>query len=125
MILVLSLRAGLAKQLSVSDMLCFPSGSLVMNSPASAGDAGLIPGSERCPGEGNDNPLQYPCLGNPMNREAWWATVHNKKKKPAKVICFQGFGEFQYKNWCCVLASNPEQPPSALRQPWWEVVLRT
>ena len=37
---------------------------------------GSIPGSERSPGKGNDNPLQYSCLGNPMDRGAWQATVH-------------------------------------------------
>ena len=42
---------------------------------ASAEDVALIPGSERSPGKGNGNPLQYSCLGNPMYREAWWATV--------------------------------------------------
>ena len=41
-----------------------------------AGDLGLIPGSRRSPGEGNGNPLQYSCLENPMDRGAWWATVH-------------------------------------------------
>ena len=35
-----------------------------------------IPGSRRSPGEGNGNPLQYPCLGNPMDRGAWWAIDH-------------------------------------------------
>ena len=40
------------------------------------GDAGLIPGLGRSLGEGNGNPLQYSCLGNPMDREAWRATVH-------------------------------------------------
>ena len=44
--------------------------------PASAGDVGLIPGSERSPGEENGNSLQYSCLGNPRERRAWWATVH-------------------------------------------------
>ena len=39
-------------------------------------DLGLIPGSGRSPGEGNGNPLQYSCLGNPMDRGAWWATAH-------------------------------------------------
>ena len=39
-------------------------------------DAGLNPGSERSPGEGNGNPLQYSCLGNPMDRGASWATAH-------------------------------------------------
>ena len=37
---------------------------------------GLIPGSGRVPGEGHGNPLQYSCLGNPMDRGTWWATVH-------------------------------------------------
>ena len=41
-----------------------------------AGDAGLIPGSGRSPREGNGNPLQYSCLGNPMNIGAWWVIVH-------------------------------------------------
>ena len=44
-------------------------------SACNPGDQGLIPGSERSPGEGNGNPLQYSCLENPMDREAWWATV--------------------------------------------------
>ena len=41
-----------------------------------AGDSGLIPGSGRSPGRGNGSPLRYPCLGNFMDRGAWWATVH-------------------------------------------------
>ena len=52
---------------------------MVKNPPANAGDsgdAGLIPGSGRFPGGGNGNPLQYSCLGNPMGRGAWWATIH-------------------------------------------------
>ena len=50
---------------------------VVKNSPASGdiGDMGVIPGSGRSPGGGRDNPLQYPCLENPMDRGAWWATV--------------------------------------------------
>ena len=43
--------------------------------PVNAGDSGLTPGSGRLPGEGNGNPLQYSCLVNAMDREAWWATV--------------------------------------------------
>ena len=39
-------------------------------------DPGFIPGSRRSPGKGNGNPLQYSCLENPMDRGAWWATVH-------------------------------------------------
>ena len=46
------------------------------NPPANAGEVGSIPGLGRSPGEGNGNPLQYSCLGNPMDRGAWQATVH-------------------------------------------------
>ena len=46
-----------------------------------AGDSGSIPGSERSPGEGNGNPLQYSCLENSMERGAWWATVHEVSQK--------------------------------------------
>ena len=41
---------------------------------------GLIPGSGRSPGVGNDNPVQYSCLGNSMDRATWWATVHGVAK---------------------------------------------
>ena len=50
----------------------FSGGSVVKNPPASSEDVGLIPGSGRSPGEGNGNPLQHSCLGNPMDRGAWW-----------------------------------------------------
>ena len=59
----------------------FPGGSVVKNPPANAGDVGSIPGSERPPGEGNGNPLQYSCMGNPMDRGAWWAVVHGVAKE--------------------------------------------
>ena len=55
--------------------MSFPSGSVIMNLPASARDAGLISGSGRSPGRENGNPLQYSRLGNPMDRGAWWAKV--------------------------------------------------
>ena len=61
----------------------FPGGSVVKNPPANAGDirnVGSIPGLGRFPGGGNGNPLQYSCLGNPMDRGAWWATVHETAK---------------------------------------------
>ena len=45
------------------------------------GNVSSIPGSERSPGEANGNPLQYSCLENPMNREAWQATVHGVAKE--------------------------------------------
>ena len=59
----------------------FPGGSVVKNLPASAGHLGLIPGLGRSPGEGQDNPLQYSCLENSMDRGAWWATVHRVPKE--------------------------------------------
>ena len=57
---------------------------VVKNLPISAEDArnvSLIPGSERSPGGGNGNSLQYSCLGNSMDRGAWWATVHGVTKE--------------------------------------------
>ena len=48
---------------------------MVKNPPAKAGVMDLIPGSGRSPEEENGYPLQYSCLGNPMDRTAWWATV--------------------------------------------------
>ena len=58
-----------------------PGGSAGKNPPASAGDTGSISGSGRCLAEGNGNSLQYSCLGNPMDRGAWWATIHRIPKK--------------------------------------------
>ena len=55
--------------------MSFPGVSMVNNPPAKAGDSSSIPGSGRSSGEENGNPLQYSCLENPMDREAWWATV--------------------------------------------------
>ena len=49
-------------------------------SARNAGTPGWIPGSEKSPAEGNGNPLQYSCLGNPMDRGSWWATVHGVAK---------------------------------------------
>ena len=61
----------------------FPSGSAGKESTWNSGDTGnggSIPGSGRSPEEGNGNPLQYSCLGDPMDREAWQATVHGVAK---------------------------------------------
>ena len=54
----------------------FPDGSVVKNPPADPGDMGSVPGLGRSPGKGNGKPLQNACLGNPMDRGAWQATVH-------------------------------------------------
>ena len=62
----------------------FPGGSVVKKLSANAGDTRSIPGSRRSSGEGNGNPLQYACLGNPMDRAAWWAAVHGVTKESDK-----------------------------------------
>ena len=54
---------------------------MVKNLLANTGDAGSIPGSGRAPGEENGNLLQYSCLGKPMDRGAWQATVHGVAKE--------------------------------------------
>ena len=59
----------------------FPGGTVVKNLLANAGDTGSIPESGRSPGEGNGDPLQYSCLGNPRDREAWQATIHGVVKE--------------------------------------------
>ena len=56
-------------------------GSVVKNPLANAGDTGSIPGLGRSPGEGNGNPFQSSCLGNPMDRGAWWVIDHGITKE--------------------------------------------
>ena len=58
----------------------FPCGSDGKESACIAEDPGFDPWVGRSPGEGNGNPLQYSCLGNPMDRGSWWATVHEVAK---------------------------------------------
>ena len=63
----------------------FPGGSDSKESACNAGDLGLIPGLGRSPGEGNGNPLQYSGLENPMDRDAWKATVHGVTKSQTQL----------------------------------------
>ena len=68
----------------------FPGGSVVKNPPTNVGDirdAGSILGAGRFPGEGNGNPLQDSCLVNPVDRGAWWATVHGVAKESDTTFC--------------------------------------
>ena len=60
----------------------------------SAGDPGPFPESERSPGEGNGNPLQYSSLGNPMDRGAWWATAHGVTKSRTRLSGFTFFNQW-------------------------------
>ena len=68
---------------------------VVKNMPANSEDvrdAGSISGSGRSPGEGRDNPLQYFCLENPMDKEAWWTTVHgvSQSQTQLKQLSYMG-----------------------------------
>ena len=63
----------------------FPGGSDGRESACNARDPGLIPGPTRYPGEGNGNPLQYPCLEKSMDRRAWWAAVHGTAKRQTRL----------------------------------------
>ena len=63
-----------------------------------AGDMGSVPGSGRSPREGNSNPLQFSCLGNIMDRGAWWAIIHGTVHGVAKELdttCFPGNSEYK------------------------------
>ena len=65
--------------------MCTNRWNVVKNPPANARDMGSIPGSGRASGEGNGNPLQYSCLGNPMDRGAWQAIVHGVTKSQTQL----------------------------------------
>ena len=60
----------------INNLKGFPGSQMVKN----LGDLGSFPGLGQSPGEGNGNPLQYSCLGNPMDRETWWAIPHGVAK---------------------------------------------
>ena len=64
---------------------CFPGGSEVKNPLSNAGAVSWIPGLGRCPGKGSGNLLQYFCLGNPMDRGVWQATVHGVTKSQTQL----------------------------------------
>ena len=70
----------------------FPCGPVVKNPSANAGDTGSIPGSGRSLRGGNGNPLQHSCLGNPTDREAWWATAHVVAKSRTQLASLQKGG---------------------------------
>ena len=60
--------------------MVFPGGSVGKESACIAVDLGSVPGSGRSPGEGNGNSIQYSCMENSTDREAWWAIVHGVTK---------------------------------------------
>ena len=72
---------------------------LIVNNPrANAGvrDAGSIPGSGRSPGGVHDNPVQYPCLENPMDRGVWWATFHSVAENWTQLECLSMHAPYFY-----------------------------
>ena len=81
---------------------------MVKKPPANAGDAGLIPGLGRSPGEGNGNPLQYSCLGNPKDRGAWWAAVHGVSKESATAQCLNSSSGIDYHAGVGIALCCPE-----------------
>ena len=68
-----------------NDTRSFPGGSVVKNLPANVREMGSIPGLGRSPGGGHGNPFQYSCLGNPMDRGDWWATVPGVTKSRTRL----------------------------------------
>ena len=80
---------GISKEILLIISLCiklgFPCSSVSKKSACSVGDTSLNPELGRSPGEGNGNPLQYPCLENLMDSGAWWAAVHGVAKSRARL----------------------------------------
>ena len=85
----------------------FPSGSDHKESACNAGDPSLILGSGRSPGEGNGKSLQYSCLGNPMDRGAWWATVLGVAKSWAWLSDWKTVTKYVHE-------STPFWPPNSI-----------
>ena len=73
------------KFINLFGSMVFSGGSVDIESACNARDLGSIPGWGRSPGEGNDNPLQYPCMENSMAREAWQAIVHGVTKSQTRL----------------------------------------
>ena len=83
---------------------------MVKNLPANEGDTGdVIPQSRRSPGVGSGNPLQWSCLGNPMDREAWWATVHGVAKSQTRLSTYAQKKKKKKKNPALPLISSPDR----------------
>ena len=88
---------------------CFPGASLVKNPPTNTGNAGSVLGLRRSRGEGNSNPLQYSCLGNPVDRGAWQATTHGVTKSQTPLsnwACIRGQKMWDSTLWALVLGDH-------------------
>ena len=104
--------------------LGFPGGSDSKDSACNVGDPGLIPGLGRPPGEGNGYPLQYSCLENSMDREAWWATVHRGSKESdttkGQMLHYTNFGQVGMRHYH--LARNQSFCPNVSLDKLWTSV---
>ena len=88
----------------------FPAGLDGKESACNAGDVGLIHGWGRSPGEGNDNPLQYSCLENSMDRGAWWAKAHRLQRVRHDWATKHEAGEGRrWKIWMVILSTTVTQ----------------
>ena len=83
----------------------FPGGSVVRNPPANAGDVASILGPGRSPGERNGNPLQYSCLGNPMDGGISWATVHGGHKRVRHDFLTKQQLVLEHRSWIITIES--------------------
>ena len=100
----------------------FPGGPAVKNRPANAGDTGdtgFIPGLGKAPGEGNSNPFQYSCLGDPMDRRDWRATVQGGAKSQTEHMCTKPRHHAQVKKHLGDPGSSHH-----LRAALWEILIR-
>ena len=85
----------------------------MVESACSTGDLGSVLGSGRSPAEGNGNALQYSCQENPMERRAWWATVHGVAKgrsQPSNFHSYSGIFLSPQKEWNNVICSSMDRP---------------
>ena len=98
----------------------FPCGSAGKESACNAGDLGLIPGLGRSPGEGNGNPLQYSCLGNPMDRGAWQPTVPRitKESNMTKQLIYTIGNTFPMTSCWEAMKTSNHHPTIPLRLPF-------
>ena len=93
----------------------FPAGSVGKECTCIAEDTwelGLIPGSERCPGEGQRNPLQYSCLENLMDRGDWWSIVHRVAKSRTRLSDWAGVHKGEKRSRNRLRKENKERGPS-------------
>ena len=97
-----------------------PCGSAGKESACNVGVLGSISGVGRSPGEGNGNPLQYSCLGNPMDGGAWWAAVHGVARSRTRLSSFTF--TFHFHALEKATAPTPVLPPGQSQGAWWAAV---